>query len=832
MILRSWGWTFHGVSHETGGVEQGRTGWTAKVLCVLFWAALAFPASASKTLGAVHDLHTKAIAAARRGDFVPALEILQQLRRQDPANRRFLYDHVLVLSWAGDDQKALDLAPLIERAAAPVEVLEALAKAARNRQRFDEARSLYRSAIRRQPGRLEAAIGLGLTLADARLPDQAMELFKGLIKSHGEDPEILFGYAYAAEAKRDFLEALWAYDRVLERVPQDPRALRLKILAVANLGAPHLALDLAMQHPGTLNAGELERLEGDRMAIQTRWGGFPAATPRARFEETDRALAMMDQAYRGDWSRMDLSVPKHQRLAFDRMVALRDRVRMNEVLKLYQHLLAAQIQVPDYALTAAGDAYLYEEEPEKALGIYRDVAGRNPNDFNTRLALFYAYVELDDFTRALEVIDELAAQQAPWLAAGRQRRPNPKKQIAEIATAYGRALADDLSGAQERFESMLLIAPENTEVRKELATVYRWRGWAERALPEFEYVRRREPDYVDNRVQLATTQLALGLYPEAEQNTQALAQQYPENKHAQRLAREWQIHERPELLVNTRGAQANGAELGTSEVRNEAYLYSRPLSHYFRALLHDHFAQAEFAEGTASDHRIGAGVEYRRHRLLLSGEIYGGTNDEEAIGFAVQGSWRFSDPLRLTALAELHSFETPLRAIGNGISAHRYEIGADYIWHESQQARLGYDFFDFDDGNLRHAFLGSFRRRVLNWPHYKLTAGLDLYGSTNRKSNVIYYSPRHDFSWAVSLDNDWRLYRRYELSLAHRLLATAGRYHEEDFIPGTTWSLAYEHHWQFSQAFKLVYGVARSRRFFDGAPEFETAGYASIVLRF
>lgn len=53
------------------------------------------------------------------------------------------------------------------------------------------------------------------------------------------------------------------------------------------------------------------------------------------------------------------------------------------------------------------------------------------------------------------------------------------------------------------------------------------------------------------------------------------------------------------------------------------------------------------------------------------------------LAWVTQGS-----PLRLAALAEYHSLETPLRAIGNGISVHRLEASADYIWNESQQARL------------------------------------------------------------------------------------------------------------------------------------------------
>ena len=315
------------------------------------------------------------------------------------------------------------------------------------------------------------------------------------------------------------MRALWAYDEVLERDPANRRALRLKALAAASLGIPQVALELASRHPGLLSKAEIDRIEADRIALHVRWGELPPLTRGARFAEIDEALRLMDEQYRGDWSRLDLSVPKHRRLAFDRMVALRDRSRMTEVVNLHQQLAAAKLEIPDFALLAAGSAYLFLEQPDEALPIFEQVIEHDPANFNARMALFYTYVELDDFGKALAAIDTLNTEQPAWLKQGKQSQPNPKRLMTEIAAASGRAFADDLAGAQERFESMLTIAPENTEIRQDLATVYRWRGWPERALAEYDYIRMREPDYLDNAVQLATTELALGLYSRAEAGT-------------------------------------------------------------------------------------------------------------------------------------------------------------------------------------------------------------------------------------------------------------------------------------------------------------------------
>jgi len=105
------------------------------LLCAMALTSLAQALDALPPTEAAR-LHAQAIENARGGNFIPALRTLERLRAQDPANRRYVYDYVLVLTWAEKDQAALDLAPLVDRAAAPIEVVEALAKAARNRRRF------------------------------------------------------------------------------------------------------------------------------------------------------------------------------------------------------------------------------------------------------------------------------------------------------------------------------------------------------------------------------------------------------------------------------------------------------------------------------------------------------------------------------------------------------------------------------------------------------------------------------------------------------------------------------------------------------------------------
>ncbi len=813
-------------------MKQAQSAWVrGGFLMIVFTLALVpAPAGAQNA----EERHARAIASARDGDYERALRLLKDLARRDPANKRYLYDRAVVLSWAGRDAEALALLPAIDPAEAPAYALEALAKSARNTGDHTQAQTLYRQILQRDAAYWQARLGLALTLVDTRNTGAAFKLLAELLASRPNDPEVLFAYAYALETDKRFLPALSTYERILEITPDSRPAYHGKVLAAAALGASHLAEDLIGAHPDWFTAEERERVAGDRIASHIRWGELEPFTPKQRFAETDRALQQLDHAHGSDWAWRDLNLAHNRRALFDRMVALRDRVRMDEVIAIYRMLQADGVEAPNYALLAAGDAYLYKEQPEQALQCYLRVKANDPDGYNVRLSLFFTYIELDDFPNAYRIIDKLAADNPAWLPHRHARivKDNPKRLEAGLNAVLARAFADDMGYAEQRFEDMLTLAPANTEIRAELATIYRWRGWLDRALSEHQYIKAIEPELVSNQIGLATAFLQNSQYRLAEFAYDRLNRDYPEHKHVQRLGRAWHVHNRRELLTHTRVGESDGGELGSQEINNEVFLYSQPLDYNYRAYYHDYYNSAVFEEGTGRTHRLGVGLEYRDRRYQINGELSGGIAHNNEVGAALDAQWRYDDYWRFNTLLEVNSNEVPVRGIRVGVNGNRLGAGAAYHWHESQRVSLFYSVLDFDDGNLRNTLQGNFYRRLINLPYFKANGNLNVYASANERDDVIYYSPKSDLGWDYSLELLWRTFRRYEGTFHHRFEVGAGQYYQTDFERGRTWSVSYEHQWKFSDAFRLTYGVVRSRRVFDGDPEFETAFYGGINLRF
>ncbi|RME32884.1 MAG: poly-beta-1,6 N-acetyl-D-glucosamine export porin PgaA, partial [Gammaproteobacteria bacterium] len=601
----------------------------------------------------------------------------------------------------------------------------------------------------------------------------------------------------------------------------------------------HRGDDLRLQqpdlerHPAAADRALEQALRADLAAQTIRWGELPPPTPARRFEDTDRALARLDAACRCDWDRLDLSLHANRRLLFDRMIALRDRVRMAEVERHYRQLREAGIELPDYVLLAAGDALLYLRRPEEAGALYRRVLDHDPRNYNARLSLFYALVEQERHYEALELIDALAASEPVWRRTedGRGHLQNPRRFTADLTAAMARAYADDLQAAEARLEAMLDLGPENTELQQELATVWRWRGWEKRAYETYLRLLRQEPALTGARIGAAAAALDLQRFPEAERRTESLAREYPENLHAQRELRRWRNHNRPLFIAETGYGSSTGGTFGSEEWLGQFWIYSSPLRHYWRLFVHDRYEEALFDEGTGHNHRPGAGLEYRREGVTLSGELSAGTADNGAVGLALNGAWRVDDHWRLGAAAELNSASMPLRGQHAGIRGHRLAASAAYRWHESREAGVALDYLHMSDGNNRYALGAHLRQRLLTRPLWRVEGRVDTYASHNTLRGPVYYNPENDLAVEGSLDSRWVMYRRYEQEYAHRLTLSGGGYWETGFAGDHTWTIRYQHEWKFSDRFTLGLGYSRARRVYDGDVEFQTRYFGSLEVK-
>src|SRR5262249_14224942 len=128
-------------------------------------------------------------------------------------------------------------------------------------------------------------------------------------------------------------------------------------------------------------AGSTPAIAAHEAGAMVRWGAdIRPPEPARRFEGTDAALARLDALL--------ASTPQEEKalrrsLRIDRLLALRDRVRMQGAME-EGDALSADAPLPAYAEQAYGDALLYMRRPEAARDAYQRVLAQTPKDVQAR----------------------------------------------------------------------------------------------------------------------------------------------------------------------------------------------------------------------------------------------------------------------------------------------------------------------------------------------------------------------------------------------------------------------------------------------------------------
>ncbi|MBK8162993.1 MAG: poly-beta-1,6 N-acetyl-D-glucosamine export porin PgaA [Gammaproteobacteria bacterium] len=774
-----------------------------------------------------------ALRLARAGNLAEALEQLGALVERHPDNRQYLYDYIAVLGWAERDREALDRAAALDLADIPSYSLDALGKSARNEREYPLAIRIYRTALERDPSSTASRVGLALSLADNGDVEEAREIVDRLDASSPRDLEVLGALAYVQQSQGLPFQALHTYDRMLGIDLANRDARRGRILTAYRLGAPHLAADLADAAPELLSPDERDAIERDKQAFTIRWSRLPATSETAPRRESFKAILDMRKELDFLEAGAQGDTPHARQVRYDLLVSLHERGRNREAIDLYETRIAADVEVPTYVLITAGDTYLALRQPEQASDLYRRALEQDPGDFTTRLSLFYAYIEGEDFDSALTLIDALAAEEPAWLGEPPDHRPNSARLRADLTAAYARAFADNLPEAEHRLAPLAEQAPMNAELHTALATIYRWRGWPRRALGEYAIARNGRPaNLPDARAGHGLALLSLGDYPAADAVLKDLRATAPYSGATATLAHEWELHNLRELRLEASRTESSGAQEGSEDLGFDGWIYGAPIRYHYRPFLHHHFEQAEFPEGDATYRRIGAGVEYRARDVMATAELDRDAGDSVNAGLAVSGRWSPSDYWSFTAGADTWSDAIPLRGrLNEDIDGWSIDLGTDWRAHEGRSAHAGLQRVDFSDDNLRTAANARGAQRLMTRPHFRMDGLLGVYASRNTREGAPYFNPASDVSVDFTLNNEWLLYRRYEHSFRHRLALSVGNYRQEDFDSDTIWAAQYEQRWNPHDRFELGYGLIRARRVYDGTPEHLTTLYLNLGWR-
>lgn len=776
------------------------------------------------------DEWDRAVQLGRDGQFDASLQLFQQLRKVTPHNQGLIGDQAVILMWAGRPAEALAVAAELDLTTAPDYVLDNVARAARDSKEFTQAAEYYQLAAQRFPENWQFRLGWLLSLAEAGNTDAALAVYLPLRTAQPDNAEVFMGGGYLYRLRREYLESADAYGRVLTLAPDRDEAYRLRVLALIELGAAEWALREAERRPTAFSEADWRRLHGDRSAAAVRWGELPSPTLASRYAETDESITRID----ADLARLPADAAVERRRArLDRIIAWRDRQQMEPVLAEYADLQAEKVELPPYVLNAVADAYLYLQQPEKAVELYKKVLEATPGQFGAQIGLFYAYIESEDFDSAYALIDKVAAAQPVWRQqGGGPARPNQSKLDSDMTAALARAYGNQLPEAQERLEALVTDAPLNAGLRGELAGIYRQRGWSELALGEYNRARAVDDEALSLQMNQVGVLLDLDRPEQVAERIETLARLYPENKHVQQLARDWHLRNHWRLRSEATYGKSNGSTVGSQDKLWDTVVHAPTFDWHYRPFLHAYYSHATLPEGEESYDRLGAGLDYAHDRWQWQAELSAERESGDDPGLELELGWQPDDYWRFGARLATFSTDVPLRAYLQGIDGMSYRLNAGYRLSESRAFSSSLGYLDMSDGNDRWSAQLAWQERLVSQPHYLLNSQLELYGSTNSRDNVIYFNPSRDAALTLTLINDWIGYRRYDRRLTHRLVVTPGVYWQEDV--GTDWiaALRYEHDWNIDAATGLRYGVGWASNVYDGDREERVHAYVTFEWRF
>ena len=780
-----------------------------------------------------------ALQAAREGRFEISLPAFAEFVNEAPADIGIKADYIVVLTWAKKYQEALAIAENTNIKSMPSYGVNALARAARNTAKFPQALDYYQELINRDANALDPVLGKTLTLIDARKFSEAQIQLSKLRQQYPNNADVYRAMSYLGQQSKQPVMVIDANTRLLEINNQDIDAARALIIAAREAGATKQALALAVKYPKAADQTEIIKINNDSAAQHIAWGQINTKISAQRFADTDKALLKLDEACQCDWNGLDLSSGKpntgiNRNLLFDRILALRDRYRMQDVITHYQQLNNAKIDPPAYVLNAAGDAYLYQRMPEEALKAYESSLIKDPTNIQTKFSKFYALIELERHEQATKLIDELSQS----IAAYRNRPKNPviraedNKLDADSKAYYVRAYGDDLETAELNFQALNNIGPMNSSVQLALGEIWRGRGWLERAEQRFYDVNNDYPDQVSPRVNLANTHLDIRDWQLAEAEILPLVAEYSENLTVQALNQRWNLHNKNQFIMDGFSTKSAGSVFGNRSQGLNAVLYSKPINYNYRAFVSTQYDHATFPEGNGRVLYPGVGLEYTNRDWRFSGQISQASLSKIGISTTLTADYRMNDHWNFASSLDLNSSQMPLRGLRVGTSGDLISASSTYRWSDLTRAAAGVNYMKMDDGNERQSLSLTLDRRLITKPHYKLTTHLRMDTSRNSESNVIYFNPSRDMEVSAILDNVWLLWRRYDRSFGHRLQVGVGEYWQQSFGSNTSWLISYEQQFKWDNRFEIEYGVTRTQHAYDGTNEFFTQLFARLNLLF
>lgn len=777
----------------------------------------------------------EAVAAARNGDYSQALAYLYPYLEKQHRDARAHAETLVVLEWAGRYLDAVILALSRPDLQLPLYASKSVVRSARAAGLFADAESFLLAGLQHAPDDPELLSLQVHLLSDQGRVEEAEQLVLQALEAHPQYADLWLAKYYLQVLKYDSYAALGAIQRANELVPS--RYARRELLySLERCGMPQLALRMLLTEPDLLTEDERFRLRRANNGMQIRWGKYEQASLEQLYAETDAALLQNEVLLSEAQSVEGAQAREHQKaLEFNRMVVLRDRLQMQQLVDQWEILKHAGVEVPDYALQAVADALLYLQRPEPAAAIYAAVAERTPNNSAAWLGLYYSLHESNQYDRATELIARLVSEQAIWDRTKGYREPegNPHRFAVELTAALDRLYRSEFDLAEEHLTRLFRQAPHRTDLRKAVGELENSRRHPRHAQQLFEQGLAVEPGHHGLQVALADSFMVRRQWRLAKKSIARQQEIYPDEGASLRLRDDWQRRNMRQLEGRISFGIGDSPDVDGQEIDWLLRNWTRPLDYDWRLAAFMQNRTADLPEGRATRTYTGIAFDRKTPDLSLFGQLALSDASDDRWLAELSGRYEVDDRWALLLGVARNGSAVSLRALETGSAGTEYRLGAEWWRNESLSAAVGFSLLDYDDGNQRTGLSASARWRLMAGPTMQLDNILRTATTQNSNPGGAYFAPDADFLLEDELQFRWISWRCYSDTLTQRASISSGGYWQQDYGWSVPFSLSYAHEWELQQRRLLVeYGTSFSQRSYDGTAENNLGLYLAFSWRY
>lgn len=780
---------------------------------VLPWTVLPCFAESSFAPASARE---SAVIQARSGDPKSALIALKELILTYPNDPRLLADATIVANWAGEDAYVLELYSRPETPKNDEGVVEAAARSARNKHMYSLALDLFIQAEGLTPSRWQPRLGHAMVLVDEGHFKDAAALMSPLLEKNSTEPELMRGQAYLCERQQDFACSLAMYQKLAAIGSGKMAELRCQMgQSLAQLGGNSRAQEVCDAPDSAANSGLLAMAGAERV----RWSDWSEDNWLQQKANAERALSILD----GVISSSRPQDATWKQAQSDRLLALYNLRRMQDVVESWEKLHQSGVAIPDYALARVAGAYLQLRNPEKAIALYRPLTERNPEDGGLWSGLAYAEFESERIREAFRTIDQAFLKSPAWLQSEdlKTPQPNPFHASLGLEAAQLRTFADMPAEGQRRLEKLVALAPSNSDLGRALAMSFDARGWQLRALKQERLA--NQYDQQDELPVLQDAQIfeSVGLRKEADAKLAKVIMHEGNSQSVMKFLTSRRIERGWQASVLSGYEWSNGRYIGKA-LHTEANLYSPLIGYRWRTYFHGIGDYGEFTAGVTDRARAAAGVSYNYNRQSFWGEVGADTVISGWVPTGAAGAQlQLGDQWRLAAEGDWDNVsEVQLIARLGDVRARSAKASLEWRENESRSVQAAFTKMLYSDGNARSEVSALWEQRALTRPRLQINLTPQLWASENSKDqNRIYFNPKHDASLGMNTGVNWVTWRHYDHKFVQQFDVTGAPYWQDHYGFMGAFATGYTQRWALSRRLGLIGKAIWNSHPYDGIRE-------------